>query len=74
MAATGGWTELPVASPAWGHVAAAGAEVVTNKDAEEGEAGTNNDEGSNQGEEVNSRGLAAVAAIKRLLNILSHTL
>jgi hypothetical protein len=68
VAATGGWTELPVASPAWGHVATAGAEGVTNKDADEGEAGTNNDEGSD------SRGLAAVAAIQRLLNILSHTL
>jgi len=73
-AATGGWTEFPVASPAWGNVAATGAEGVTNKDADEGEAGSNNDEGSNQGEEVNSRGLAAVAAIQRLLNILSHTL
>ena len=67
-AATGGWTEFPVASPAWGHVATAGAEGATNKDADEGEAETNN------GEDSNSRGLAAVAAIQRLLNILSHTL
>ena len=77
LAVTSGWMEFPVASPAWGHVAATGADDVTNKDAGvKGETGADsgNDEDGNYGEEVNSRGLAAVAAIQRLLNILSYTL